>query len=94
MAGRPVFSVSCPGLDPADDRGDEISASEPNAPRSDSIVAQNPREDVTVDINREGVPVACWFVPKNCADDCGMGFGLGDFACGALAPADGGVGQD
>jgi hypothetical protein len=59
----------------------------------DSIVAQNPREDVTVDINREGVPVACWFVPKNCADDCGMGFGA-DFACGPLAIVDGGVGQD
>jgi len=31
-----------------------------------------------------GVPMTCGHTPKNCADDCFIGFDLGTFVCGAL----------
>jgi hypothetical protein len=39
---------------------------------------------LTLLIGVHGVPTACLFVPKNCADDCSMGVQISDFACGPL----------
>jgi hypothetical protein len=50
-------------------------------------LAQDPEtNDITLVIGTHGVPTACVFVPKNCADDCTMGVALADFACGPLSP--------
>jgi hypothetical protein len=56
-----------------------------------TAIAMNPTEnDVRLMIGVHGVPIACIYIPKNCADDCVMGASIEDFGCGPLAGVDGG----
>jgi hypothetical protein len=57
-----------------------------------TAIAQDPaKNELRLVIGPHGVPTTCTFLPRNCADDCVMGVGIADFACGALPADDGGL---
>lgn len=50
------------------------------------VLTQDPDQNqVSFQADAQGVLRSCWYVPRNCADDCTFGVVLSQFSCG-LAP--------
>jgi hypothetical protein len=49
------------------------------------VEPQDPaKNEIKIETDARGVLRECWYVPRQCADDCKMGVSVEDFACGAL----------
>jgi hypothetical protein len=76
-----------------EERGTEVGAHPVAAPPATvdalydqcarEVLPQDPdRNDVVLYFDDAGILLACFYIPRNCADDCGIGVGIGNLQIG------------